>query len=453
MPDAVGVALRARDQATDVMRAAVDALRMFRAIARHPDADPEALRCFRARRLRRVITYAYARVPYYRRLFDAHGVSPDTLRGPEDLQRIPITSRETLQRLTAAEVVARGVDPRRLNAWSTSGSSGRPITVRRSWAEDRILGSIRLRAMRAYGVQSGDRIVSLGGAPGTRHAGASRMQRLLARRDRQTAMVDCTAPVEDILRELARLQPTVLTGYAGVLTRIASVTAPDRLRRLGIRLVCTGGEVLTPTMRMRIADAFGVPVRDLYGSFEFNLLAWQCPTGDAYHVCDDGLILEVLDQGRPVPEGARGTVVATSLHALTMPIIRYEQGDVVTQGSRTCDCGAPFATIGNVTGRMIDHFPLPDGRLVHPYAVFLPIRLRSPWIREFQVTQHREDHVVMRVVASPPPSDEQLAAVRELAAAGLGPAVRFELEVVPELALEPSGKFRMYRSLVRSDYA
>jgi hypothetical protein len=59
----------------------------------------------------------------------------------------------------------------------------------------------------------------------------------------------------------------------------------------------------------------------------------------------------------------------------------------------------------------------------------------------------------MRVVASPPPSDEQLAAVRELAAAGLGPAVRFELEVVPELALEPSGKFRMYRSLVRSDYA
>jgi phenylacetate-CoA ligase len=193
-------------------------------------------------------------------------------------------------------------------------------------------------------------------------------------------------------------------------------------------------------------------VYDTYGSREFDLLAHECPRAGGYHVADDGLILEVVRDGHAVGAGERGEVVGTCLHAYAMPFIRYAAGDLVTKGTALCPCGQPFSTIREIAGRMIDAFPLPDGRIVHPYGVFIPIRVRAPWIRHFQVTQTRLDHVYMRVVAASPPDAEALALVRAMAAAALGPTVRFELELVPEIASEPSGKFRMYRSLVRSDY-
>lgn len=423
----------------------------FRAIAR-AGTDAETLRRFRTAQLRRVVDHAYERVPYYRRLFDAHGVSPSDIRTPDDLRRLPVTTRKTLQSLPDEDLLARDVDPQLLNTYTTSGSSGRVLTIRRTWVEDRVLGGLRLRAMRSYGLSRQDRLVTLLGAMSSRRPGRSRLQRLLVRRGVRADVVDCTAPIDEVVRELVRRRPTVLSGYAGALLRVAATGDPSVLRALGIHFVCSGGEVLTPAMRESITAAFGAPLYDVYACFEFNLVAAQCPTTAAYHVCEAGLVLEVLDGDLPVEPGERGTVVGTCLHAYAMPFIRYELGDVVTRGEAGCACGARVSTLHEVTGRMIDFFPLPDGRVMHPYGVFLPLRQRSPWIRTFQVTQRRIDHVVMQVVASPLPTAEQVALVREMAAAGLGVGVRFDLEIVPDLAVEPSGKFRVYRSLVHSEY-
>ena len=135
-----------------------------------------------------------------------------------------------------------------------------------------------------------------------------------------------------------------------------------------------------------------------------------------------------------------------------MPLIRYALGDFVERGHSSCPCGQPFSTIREIRGRMIDFFQLPDGSLVHPYEVFIPIRECSPWMRHYQVTQRAVDHVVMRVVAASAPAEEALARVRTMAAEHFGPEVRFEVEIVAEIAPESSGKFQTYRSLVRSEY-
>ncbi len=73
--------------------------------------------------------------------------------------------------------------------------------------------------------------------------------------------------------------------------------------------------------------------------------------------------------GRPAAPGERGEVVLTALHSFAMPFIRFRLGDIVTKGDSHCACGQPFATIRSVQGRMFDYFPLPDGRLVHPYEI------------------------------------------------------------------------------------
>lgn len=270
-------------------------------------------------------------------------------------------------------------------------------------------------------------------------------------RPSRARVVDCGLPLEQMLDEIRALRPTVLHGYAGVLARLARGAGAPALRQLGLRFICTGGEVLTPAMRADIADAFGLPVYDFYASHEFGVIGWECLQSGIYHACDDGLVLELLHEGRPARPGERGVLVGTSLFSYAVPLIRHELGDLVEPGPGPCPCGQPFTTLRGVAGRMIDHCTLPSGRVVHPYAIFLPMRERLPWPRAFQVTQLRRDHFVMRVVVAPSTEARDVAMLRAMAAAALEPDVRFEVEVVPDLPSEANGKFRMYRSLVGSD--
>lgn len=66
-------------------------------------------------------------------------------------------------------------------------------------------------------------------------------------------------------------------------------------------------------------------------------------------------------------EGKSGEVVGTSLNYAAMPFIRYELGDVVTRGPERCACGSPFSTLAVIQGRVVNYFPLPDGRVLHPW--------------------------------------------------------------------------------------
>jgi len=172
----------------------------------------------------------------------------------------------------------------------------------------------------------------------------------------------------------------------------------------------------------------------------------------ALHTCDDSTIVEVLVDGHPAAPGERGEVVLTALHSFAMPFVRYALGDLVTQGDAACECGQPFATIRAVQGRMFDYFPLPDGRVVHPYEIIAILGKTAPWIREFQLVQERTDLVRLRLVPSAAPTAAELAALESAVGAFLGAAVSVRVETVAEIRLEPNAKLRVCRSLVASAY-
>jgi hypothetical protein len=136
----------------------------------------------------------------------------------------------------------------------------------------------------------------------------------------------------------------------------------DEPRRIRPRLIFCGGEVLDAATRCTIEDAFSAPLVDFYGAHEFNLLAWQCPNGSVYHVCDDNVLVEIVgEDGRAVRPGEIGEVVATSLHSYTMPFVRYRTGDLAIHGAESCGCGQPFSTLREIQGRGVDYLRLPEG--------------------------------------------------------------------------------------------
>ena len=102
---------------------------------------------------------------------------------------------------------------------------------------------------------------------------------------------------------------------------------------------------------------------------------------------------------------------------------------------------------------MLDYFPLPGGRVIHPYEIVLTlIHDAASWIGQYQLTQEREDRLVLRVVPSATPTPQKLALLEESVVALLGEGVGFQVILVPKIQLEPNGKFRVSRSLVKSAY-
>ncbi len=425
---------------------------VIHAVRHHSRADREQLLAFQNEHLRRVVRHAYANVPHYRRLWDRAGARPDRIASAPDLATLPITTRAMLQAAPAEDVIARGYDPGRLIARCTSGSSGQPLTIRHAWLEQNLLHLFRLRAMRAVGLRWRDRTVAVGGrrpAPNDNKMIGRTLQALGVQRRVQFPVLQ---PPERIAEQIVAADPNILIGYTGTLARVAGMLTPEQRRVLNLRMVFTGAEVLTPAVRRLITDAYGAPVYDLYGAIEFNLLAAECPATGLLHLCDDSVVVEVIRDGHPVGPGETGTIVATGLHGYAMPFVRYELGDLAVRGPERCPCGAPFATLQSVQGRMLDFFTLPDGRKIHPYVVVDGLGAAvGQWVGQYAVTQERLDRIVVRIVERGQVTADQRATARAGIEALVGAGVEVVLESVSAIDPEVNGKFRVARSLVGAE--
>jgi phenylacetate-CoA ligase len=420
----------------------------------HARGTRRRLAAFQDARLRRLVRHAYANVPYYRDLFDQAGLDPRRIRGVADLGLVPVSSKSELRAQPPARMLASGLNPGRLLTARTSGSSGEPFSIRRTWLESALQYLLRLRASGQFGVGFRDRVAAVGLTLARDPSDRKIVGRLLgALGIKQRTLINGLDAPDVVAAQLREARPDAIVGMPGMLCRVADHLIRRGERDLRPRAIVVGGEVMTRRMRERMEEAFGAPVFETYGSHEFPLLAWQCPTTGALHVCEDGVVLEVLRDGKPVAQGEQGEVVATNLHAYAMPFIRYRLGDVVTHGEDSCACGQPFATIRAVQGRMIDYFPLPDGRIVHPYEILaLMIRGDDAWMAQYQLLQERLDRIVLRVVPTEAPGADRLARIERAVRPLLGHDVGFEVLVVDDLPLEQTGKFRPSRSLVRSEY-
>ena len=183
---------------------------------------------------------------------------------------------------------------------------------------------------------------------------------------------------------------------------------------------------------------------NLYSSMEVPLLAFTCPDQrDVMHInTQRALVRVVRADGADAAPGERGRVLLTDLSNYVMPFINYDIGDDAVAGP-PCPCGRGFPTLAAVDGRSAETIRTADGRVVSATALneFLLVTCAAaPLLRESQVEQTAVDAVVVRIVRSPAFTPGTGSALEARLSELFGPATRVRLEVVPEIAVEPSGK-------------
>jgi phenylacetate-CoA ligase len=429
-------------------------LRTAWAVQRHPRASRAELKAFQDAHLRRLVQHAYENVPYYRKLFDGNHLDPRHIRGTGDLDLIPISTKQVMREQPPHELLDRTVEPGTLQTVCTSGSTGEPFMVRRTWLEQGFNVLFRSRSQRAFGLGLRERVMAVGRGRSHDPKETKLVGRGLQKLGIHPRLVlDGLQPPEEVVQRLETFRPHMVTALPGILCLTADYLLDIGRRDIRPRILVVGGEVLTPLMRRRLTDAFGVVPLQTYASHEFPLMGWECQVTGELHTCDDAVIVEVIRDGRPVEPGEEGEVVVTNLHAYAMPFIRYRLADLVTRGSEQCTCGQPFSTIRAIQGRMIDYFTLPNGQRLHPYRILERLLPGGDaWIKQYQLLQDRPDRIVMQVVPSEAATPELQDRISSSITPLLGAGVEFQVRVVDVIPLERSGKYRHSRSLVAPNY-
>ena len=414
--------------------------------------DADRMRAWQDERLRAVVAHAYEHVPYYRELFDRHGIHPQAFRGQEDLPRIPVLTREILkQRLP--DLISRAYPKGALAEGHTSGTTGSPLTMFYS-ADMLAMNYAALdRQYRWAGARlerHGDRVAVVRGniiVPLTQTRPPFWRTNWYHRQLLLSNFHMTPANLRAYYEALRAFRPVVLDGYPSSVYVLAKVLLNSG-ERLPLKAVLTSSETLFDFQREAIERAFECKVFDYFGAAERVVFSVECERHTGHHLCQEYGLCEIVDEGhQPLPAGREGTVVGTTLHNLGMPLIRYLTSDRTARKVEACPCGRTLPLMEDVTTKAEDLLRLRDGRLISPSVLTHPFKPLDA-IEASQLVQTDLDRLVIRIVKRPGYSDADSAhLVRELKAR-LGADMRIEFEFLDTLPRTKSGKFKWVISQV-----
>ncbi len=408
----------------------------------------ELRRNWQDERLVELVRLAYERVPFYRRRYRDHGVSPADVQGMDDLYKLPIVTKEDVRSATAAMCVDGAHDT--LVHGHTSGTTGSPLGVWYDRGMSVANAVADWRQKRWGGMDRGDwcgmflgRVV----VPLDQERPPFWRVNLVHHQVWYSAFHMQPAHLDAYTRDIRCRRLRFLEGYPSTIHILAQHLL-ERGEQLRLQAVFTSSETLHDVQREAIQSAFKCPIFDFYGLAERVIFAAECDAHDGKHVFEEYGIAEIVADDGQVVEGTKpGWLVGTSLWNRGMPLIRYRTSDLSSWVPGVCACGRTLRRIASVTTKAEDVVITPDGRFISPSVLTHPFKPFDTLVKS-QLVQDAEDHLLVKLVPSSAFTASEQEALLSGLRARLGEAMRIDVVIVDDIPPEKSGKYRWVISKV-----
>ncbi len=407
---------------------------------------PDELRNLQMRRLRQQLVHAYRYVPFYRHRMTEAGLTPLDIQTHEDLKLLPVLTKRAMQDHQDL-LISSDIRPKDRVSNQTGGSTGSPLQfyVDRERFDSRMASTERHNAW--AGLRPGDWYAQLWGSrfdigdkpdpnPGWR-------QKLLYRNLLlHTAAVSDESMMEYV-EVLRRYRPRHMLAYAQAAVLFAEFCRKNNIDDIAFESMIVSAEMLLPGKRQVLEETFRGKVFNRYGCREVSVIASECEHHSGLHVNADALLVEV-EEVPNLPPGM-GRVLVTDLLNRSMPLIRYEIGDLASLDSQMrCPCGRSLPLIGNIQGRTSDFLCMPSGRMIAgPSLALLAADMRD--VRQVQFIQPDPKHVTLKVVAGHGYTAHTERELRRRMQPYLEDTSNLTIVTADSIPSEPSGKYRFVK--------
>lgn len=319
-------------------------------------SDKERLRELQLERLQATVGRLHENVPFYRKKLDDSGFHPRDLKGLEDLERLPFTTKDDLRENYPFGLFAV---PRRdiVRIHASSGTTGQPTVAGYTAGDIEVWADLVARTIVASGGTPDDIVhVSYGYGLFTGGLGLHYGAEMLG----ATTLPVSGGNTKRQIRLMVDFGSTILCCTPSYALNIAEVMREMGVSRSEIRLksAILGAEPWSEEMRNEIEEELEVSAHDIYGLSEMvgPGVSIECGVKQGLHIFEDSFIAEVIDpeSGEVLPPGKRGELVLTNINREGQALLRYRTRDISMLNREDCPCGRTHVRMERITGRTDD---------------------------------------------------------------------------------------------------
>ena len=318
-------------------------------------ASVEELEKLQSERLVKQVKHVWDNVPYYRKKMEEKGVTPDDIKGIQDLHKLPFVTKDDLRECYPYGLLATDLkDCVRIQ--STSGTTGKRVVAFYTQHDIDLWEDCCARAITAVGGTKDDVCqVAYGyglftGGPGmnggSHKVGCLTLPMSSGNTDRQ-------------LQFMTDLGATIICctpSYAAYLAE--SIHEQGLQDQIKLKAGIFGAEAWSESMRKDIEQKLGIKAYDIYGLTEISGpgVSFECEEQTGMHVNEDHFIPEIInpETGEVLPLGEKGELVFTSITKEAFPLLRYRTKDICVLSRKKCSCGRTLIKMAKPMGRSDD---------------------------------------------------------------------------------------------------
>jgi len=389
-------------------------------------------------RLKDMVQRAYDGVALFHKRMEERKLKPADLHSMDDIVKLPYTVKTDLRDAYPFGLLASPMkDIVRFHA--SSGTTGKPIVV--AYTQEDIADWTRamVRSFAACGVHAGDVIQNaygyglftggLGAHYGAEGIGASVVPISGGNTDRQIMIL------KDFGVTVICCTPSY---FLHILDRAAELGV--HVKDLPLRTGVFGAEPWTENMRERIEAGSGIKAYDIYGLSEIvgPGVAMECTHQGGPHIFEDMFYPEIIDPKtlEPLPDGAEGELVLTTLCKRAMPMLRYRTRDITSLEPARCACGRTLRRIRRI-GRRSDDMLIIRGVNLYPSQIEAALLKVEGTLPHYQIIVDRKkdlDTLEVQVEVTNEALEDTVGALEQLRKR-LGHAIEGVTGLRPELKL------------------
>ena len=359
---------------------------------------------FQEKQLPVLLEYVQKHSAFYSNLFKKEGIDIHKIKTLEDLQQIPVTTKDDMQHNNDAFIC---VPPLKIIDYiTTSGTLGDPVTFPLT---DKDLDRL------AY-----NEYISLACTGATAHDVFQLMTTLDRRfmaglayfmgiRKLGAGVVRVGSGIPQLQWDtIQRIRPTAFVTVPSFLLKLIEYAEANQIdyRSTSIKkAVCIGeslrnNDFTLTTLGQKIKDKWDIELYSTYASTEMSTAFTECSAGKGGHHHPELVIVEFLDENnRPVKEGEAGEVTITTLGVEGMPLLRFKTGDLCYHHTAPCSCGRKTIRLGPIVGRRQQMIKYKGTTLYPPalYDILNNIEGVNNYVVEVYTNEIGTDDIVIRV--------------------------------------------------------
>lgn len=355
-------------------------------LKRNTKKNSEQIRKLQKEKLRNLLWFAWNHSTFYRRTFEAAGITEETiwtiplsdfpaidkgqlLQNFDELITVSDVTQEEIRRFDAEEETSREPFKGKYHVVHSSGSTGKPgyfLYDEKAW-NTMLLGIIRgalwdmsmpeILKLLAHG----PRIVYIAATDG-RYGGAMAVGDGIDGVGGKQFYLDINLPLTVWVRQLQDFQPNIVIGYPSAMKIMAELMEQGQVDIKLVRAVSCG-EPLGRSLRTFLENQFHTPIVNVYGASESLALGVEVDPKDGMILFDDLNLVEVEN----------GKMYLTCLYNFAQPLIRYQLSDDLTLKQPEAGDSCPFTKAAGLLGRNEDLLWFEDGagnrEFLHPLAI------------------------------------------------------------------------------------